>query len=92
MRYYYDCPLKAAWMHKHFGMRFDVYEPVFEIDGFSFAYIDRADGYEFSEGQFIYIHPESLRLLEPQVGDLVLWLGHIVGTICNKIFTEYTDN
>lgn len=62
MKYYYTDPLAAAWMAKHFGMQFSFdggmkYEEIWNLS------ID-------SEPPF-YIHPDSLHLLEQQVGDAV---------------------
>ena len=64
-QYFYDDPLAAAWMAKHFGMQFS-----------------RGDQCIIGWGDFTYsppntwdapfvIHPDSVSLLEPQVGDLV---------------------
>lgn len=69
-RYYYQCPIKATYMAKEFGMRFD--------DSF-YVMCD----YIIHEGENlgalikinappkIYIHPDSLHLLKPQEGDLI---------------------
>jgi len=57
MRYYYEDPLEAAYMAKHYGMKLD---PEIEV------YI-----YRDEENFKYYIHPDSLPLLEPMDGDLV---------------------
>lgn len=58
MKYYYTDPLAAAWMGKHFGMRFDT-----EIE--PYLYLHGEDNVPY------YIHPDSLQILEPEVGDLI---------------------
>lgn len=71
MRYFYTDPLAAAWMAKHFRMRFQ------ETYNNHATYVEvppaaiRAQSSHTSV-QPVYIHPDSLHLLEPQVGDLVL--------------------
>lgn len=65
-RYFYTDPLAAAWMAKHFGMRFycDTFEP-FEYEGANDILQD------MGEDEKACVHPDSLHLLEPQVGDLM---------------------
>jgi hypothetical protein len=69
-RQFYSDPLAAAWMQKHFGMRFTVkikgipeheYEvgPAFWADEIA------------SPSPAYYVHPDSLHLLELQVGDVI---------------------
>jgi hypothetical protein len=64
-RYFYTDPLAAAWMAKHFGMRFT------DEGWLNTAEVD----YQHTGVERIpldiktYIHPDSLHLLEPQVGD-----------------------
>lgn len=61
MRAYYKDALAAAWMSKHFGMKYQI-----EDDGeyFDCPYAD------LNKLEAIYIHPNSLPLLEPMVGDV----------------------
>lgn len=71
MKYYYTDPLAAAWMAKHFGMAFDIFaQPSgvrVEKEKSTAKYIAMlGDAYR------CYIHPDSLHLLEPKVGDLLL--------------------
>lgn len=73
MRYYYDDPLAAAWMVLNFKMRLQKGEAGYGKGTTTFkalldAELDRAWRYRY------YIHPDSLYILEPQVGDLVGWL------------------
>lgn len=73
MKPFYEDPLAAAWQTKHFGMQFTVPRPLLSkigLDGFA------AGRYIFAEadasGQYkLYLHPDSLHLLEPMVGDVM---------------------
>ncbi|QEL19312.1 hypothetical protein [Limnoglobus roseus] len=71
-RYYYDDPLAAAWMVKHFGMKFLIDETESEqaetlFDESDVQWAREALGvHEFS------IHPDSLHLLDIQEGDFVV--------------------
>lgn len=67
-RYFYTDPLAAAWMAKHFGMEFTVTHngpgclgkhPLGET-----PILEHRPPF--------YIHPDSLPLLGPQVGDLAI--------------------
>lgn len=79
MRYFYTDPLEAAYMAKHYGMRFNrptnMNDSGFYTEDFSDWYgcglteVMYGGGF----GKF-YIHPDSLAILEPQVGDL--FVGH----------------
>lgn len=67
-RYYYTCGLQASYMYDNFGMEFE--------QKFSYAM-----NYGTSvvilhpDVDKIYIHPDSVALLEPKVGDLCEMLG-----------------
>jgi len=77
---YYSDPLEAAYMAKHHGMvflsssdgeiQFSLEEesaiPVLEL------ITPMADNYGWVPTNRAYIHPDSLHLLEPKVGDLYL--------------------
>ncbi len=76
-RYYTD-PLAAAWMVSRYGMKLhfpDGDMPILQIDMSGQAYFqypatDARD--KIWEGHFkIFVHPDSLHLLEPQVGDIM---------------------
>jgi hypothetical protein len=57
-RYFYTDALAAAWMQKHFGMRFDnIPDPV--------------HWHEDPVPEKIYIHRDSERLLRVDLGDIV---------------------
>ena len=60
-RYSYSDPLAAAWMERHFGMRL-VDEEGIERMAWTLAHATQC---------LLFAHPDSLALLEPQVGDLV---------------------
>lgn len=64
MRYFYTDPLAAAWMAKNFGMKFN--------GGTEFDEPYRHSEIDEVTSKF-YIHPDSVKLLEQRVGDLV-WL------------------
>ena len=68
-RFFYTDPLAAAWMAKHFGMTFEFWHR---------EYSYRPDDLEYVVARFmrdgrverpVYVHPDSLHLLEPQIGD-----------------------
>lgn len=77
-RHFYTDPLAAAWMAKHFGMRFcsspdgvfmDVDMPVSLIDA----------------GHRGYIHPDSLQVLRPiPTGEDGTW-----NDVCNVVGTRF---
>lgn len=68
VRYLYTDPLAAAWMAKQFGMRFC------DRTGFSVS-ADPSMWYMADRHHIagsLYVHPDSLHLLEPQQDDLGL--------------------
>lgn len=69
MRYFYTDPLAAAWMAKHFGMQY--VSPINATFDWSKAnsYSSR-NGNWMIPGDRLIIHPASLKLLEPMVGDI----------------------
>lgn len=76
MKYYYKCPLQAAWMVHHYNMKFTTSEGVevgVEID--AEFYEDGQVGYTkygASEDNCRYfVHPDSYDILKPHVGDLI---------------------
>jgi hypothetical protein len=71
MKYYYDCPVSAAYMAKHFGVQFD------NGDSFKSA-CECAHLTDCSELPF-YIHPDSLPIFEAQVGDFCRMSRPIIG-------------
>lgn len=84
-RYFYTDPLAASWMAKHFGMKLLAES---DFDGLVDAgarFIDCDDTFrELWQHDFIYlgklyVHPDSLGLLEPKKGDLI----HIVRGFCS---------
>lgn len=66
---FYTDPLAAAWMLRHHGMGFNVSSGVAENIKHIRIWDEITDYYR--PGNKFYIHPDSLHLLEPQVGDLV---------------------
>lgn len=94
-KFYYDDPLAAAWMAKHFGMKllslhteqqkieYDIPDEDTDYDWYHGCVVDGwrkdiemiSDAVEFIEdaSDKIYIHPDSLHLLEPQVSDIIIF-------------------
>ena len=71
-RYFYTDPLAAAWMAKQFGMR--VVHPYVAASGNPEMWDSDTHSFEgfvseFPGGSRLYLHPDSLPLLEPQIGD-----------------------
>ena len=107
-QYYYRNPLAAAWMGSEFGMRFRN-EKGLEIRFCDTALPRKCPAEEANlmglKGTFMdcwipcydtkafYIHPASMQLLKPQVGDLVTaghgsfwhWRGDEIGHEGNRI-------
>jgi hypothetical protein len=66
-RWFYTDPLAAAWMAKHYGMKFRYWR----WDNLSYQFLPvnaRAIDLDSSK---LYTHPDSLHLLEPKVGDVL---------------------
>lgn len=74
-RHFYTDPLAAAWMAKHFGMRFVSAFSGKEFDGSVIVANAGSPIEAIREQQTYVIHPDSLHLLEPKVGDMVSHLG-----------------
>ncbi len=66
MRYFYQDTLAAAWMAKHHGMSFKYWR--WNDLSFQFRPVNRAS--HEAPTDRLYIHPDSLHLLEPHVSDL----------------------
>lgn len=64
-RLFFDCPLKAAFMAKYFGMRYEG-NPGFPLQALTGQTFDSENGWSR-----VYLDDASLRLLEPQVGDII---------------------
>lgn len=71
-RYYYTDPLAAAYMAKHFGMKFVSWHSGKEYD---ISVIEANCGSpirSIREDQRYVIHPDSLTILHPCVGDFLI--------------------
>lgn len=94
MRYYYDDPLAAAWMHDKFGMTFC------DINGNE---VNITDGIYFTNNNWdgiekAYVSPDSLHILDLHYGDLTLdddpidngyrWLDVSKAAYLRKNFTK----
>ena len=72
MRYYYTDPLAAAWMFQKHGVLIDDFTTIFAHHSFHAGLSELLGNKSFQPGEYrFYIHPSSIRLLEPQVGDLI---------------------
>lgn len=85
-RYFYRDPLAAAWMEKHFGMRFLLNEKETESIRILGNQINCYPHHEKFEIK-IHIHPDSLHLLEPQENDVVKYVEYFT-TINSSAVTE----
>lgn len=65
MRYYYTDPLAAAWMANHFGMKFTIGTDDETLEWKHFANFPC-----HMPNWALYIHSDSLHLLEPQAEDV----------------------
>ncbi|GEM_PF-4272045 len=75
MRYFYTDPLAAAWMAKHFGMKFKMQCAEAEL---SCTLLSPLHNHDDGEGLLYYIQPESLHILEQQKDDLCIGLDEPV--------------
>jgi hypothetical protein len=70
VRYFYTDPLAAAWMAKHFGMKFNEGLPTVEFSsdpvGRNMTAVLVTVDDLFPR---FHVHPDSLHLLKPRVGD-----------------------
>lgn len=80
-RYYYTCPLQAAYMAKEFGMIFFTPEDE-EYNEEIYADGNVECAFEFDGVERLYIHPDSVHMLEPKTGDVITSLvteyGYVV--------------
>lgn len=72
-RYYYTDPLAANWMMKHFGMKMQRWTQDGKDILETLEWPNRWSTYW--QGK-MYIHTDSLHLLEPQDGDYTLLFSH----------------
>lgn len=68
---YYHCEFKAGYMDKYFGVKYQVRDEDGELSDKTIWDYDCFR--ECSPENPFYIHPDSLHLLEPQVGDLIAY-------------------
>jgi hypothetical protein len=69
MKYYYTDQEQARWMGYRYGMRFFSPETgEYQEEAYTWDNVDLVCG---DGGDRAYVHPDSLRLLEPVLGDLV---------------------
>lgn len=66
-KYYYDCPIAAAYMMKNFGVDF-----IRDGEKLSWKYYPNwIDLLPFDELVKNYIHPDSMKIYEPKAGDVI---------------------
>lgn len=76
-KYFYTDPLAAAWMAKHFGMKLLSGTDLHGLVDAGARFIDCDDTFrelwqhDFSYLGNLYIHPDSLPLLESRLGDVL---------------------
>ncbi len=80
--YYYDDPLAAAWMAKHFLMSFNV--PCNAFRGWATEIQLPTDRY--------YIHPDCVPMLEPQEDDVIQWRSGYVQLYDQTVSRYEFDN
>lgn len=97
-RMFYDCPIKAAYMQKYFGVKLECLVPDWKGDNEwkSFNKVDLEDpnlqpGLDVGEAlkalekvKKIYVHSESEHLFKPKDGDVLGWTN---GTFRNTFHT-----
>lgn len=69
MRFYYTDSLAACWMIKHHKITYQIKDSHIV----SFSQLQKIP--EIWLNSPIYLHPDSLYLLEPQIGDMVIGCG-----------------
>lgn len=86
-RFFYTDPLAAAWQAKHHGMKCRVEDN----DDAEYPWVDMrtVDCYFVMEEAAYYIHPDSLQLLKPQVGDLVITPGSDPAFIATERYQRF---
>lgn len=83
MKHYYTDPLAAAWQAKYHGMQFETFSAnsLPQLRNLIWDECIIGDGGPAARGKYC-IHPDSLRLLEPIIGDLVVTpIAGLVGAI-----------
>jgi len=74
-RYYYDCPIEAAYMAENFKMKFFKFLHEGSQDNIATELRHFFTGEDYGDWLYpaakrFYIHPESLHLLEPKINDV----------------------
>lgn len=76
---YYDCPVKALYMMKEFGVKCftSCNKNIHKADDILYNYFDELhhdekEVYHVQNNIKIYIHPDSLDIFEPRDGDFIM--------------------
>jgi hypothetical protein len=91
-QYYYDCPIAAAYMAKYFGV--EMVSPrkqrLYWDGGLDFRAEKDCGIYT---GGYYHVHPDSLHIFEPQVGDYAVVHGNMPAIIIKyeNSLTRYAD-
>lgn len=79
---HYTCPIKAAIMATHHGMKFT--NPKFKMHDWATEVSMPLDKY--------YVHPDSVGLLEPKIGDILVSIeGNSPAIVVNDLTTDDHD-
>lgn len=81
-RYYYTDALAAAWMAKHFKMKFELVPHEPNCITFCFCEKEIINHQNMETGDKIYIHSDSIQLLDPDTGDVMIGAR----LLCNEPF------
>ena len=76
--YYYDCSIEAAYMAKNFGVKFRSAGGAALVYCWGCRFAPESMPCAVFEGEYYYITPESLALLDPKKGDLFLGSGRLL--------------
>lgn len=80
MRYYYTDPLRAAWMMRELGLKFEGYANNYPV---AFCHEMISEDKMNGRREKYYIHPDCHEMLKPQVDDVVEFDGFVYGLVNN---------
>lgn len=87
-KFYYDCPIEAAYMAKNFDIKFEIiakdkdtgelmHHPIEGVDNLTTAF----------KHVRVTICPDSIKLLAPKKGDILLW-KYIIGNDDSLVISQ----
>lgn len=77
MKYYYDCPIKAAYMAKEFGVV--TVDDAGDVIGFG---VMQWEARNDAEKERYYVHPDSLHIFTPKKFDIIVNANDAPFTVC----------